>query len=175
MRKMLPLTENKMRARPTRWKCRYSKVSSGFTLIELMIVVVILAIIASIAMPSYAAYVRKAEQAQLEQEILKVAQHLERHKSKNFSYRAFDPAFIYGVTSPMNAITFKSYTIQIHDQATGKLLNSGDTDVRGLSWAIKATTADNLKYNYLMTSTNVKCKSKSSISGYSACSGGEGW
>ena len=41
----------------------------GFTLIELMVVVVIVAIFAAIAIPSYQNYVRRAEASQVQQEI----------------------------------------------------------------------------------------------------------
>ena len=68
-------------------------LKNGFTLIELMVVVVILAIIAAIALPSYSAYTRKAAVSQAEQEVQKIAEQLERHKSRNFSYKGFDPGY----------------------------------------------------------------------------------
>lgn len=64
-------------------------VQRGFTLIELMIVVVIVAIFAAIAIPSYQAYTRKAIAAKAQQEIQLLAEQLERHKGKNFSYLKF--------------------------------------------------------------------------------------
>lgn len=148
---------------------------NGFTLIELMVVVVILAIIAAIALPSYAAYTRKAAVSQAEQEIQKIAEHLERHKSRNFSYKGFDPGYIYGQSSPMVSVSVKNYTLTIRDLDSQKLLTSTDGDMRGQGWAIKAETTDNQNYNLLMTSTGIRCKSKSSISGYQACSGNETW
>ena len=69
---------------------------SGFTLIELMVVIVIITIFAVIAIPSYQQYARKADASAAEQEIQKVAEQLERFKSKNFTYRCFDPKYIYG-------------------------------------------------------------------------------
>ena len=51
--------------------------SSGFTLIELMVVVVIIAILAAIAIPSYQSYIRKNLTAQVQQEMLKLADQLE--------------------------------------------------------------------------------------------------
>lgn len=148
---------------------------NGFTLIELMVVVVILAIIAAIALPSYAAYIRKAAVSQAEQEIQKIAEQLERHKSRNFSYKGFDPGYIYGQSSPMVSVSVKNYTLTIRDLDSQKLLTSTDGDMRGQGWAIKAETTDNQNYNLLMTSTGIRCKSKSSISGYQACSGNETW
>jgi len=148
---------------------------NGFTLIELMVVVVILAIIAAIALPSYAAYTRKAAVSQAEQEIQKIAEQLERHKSRNFSYKGFDPGYIYGQSSPMVSVSVKNYTLTIRDLDSQKLLTSTDGDMRGQGWAIKAETTDNQNYNLLMTSTGIRCKSKSSISGYQACSGNETW
>ena len=60
-------------------------VQRGFTLIELMIVVVIVAIFAAIAIPSYQAYTRKAIAATAQQDIQLLEEQLERHKGKNFS------------------------------------------------------------------------------------------
>ena len=57
--------------------------SSGFTLIELMVVVVIVAIFAAIAIPSYQEYVRRAVASQAQQEIQRLATLLDRHKARN--------------------------------------------------------------------------------------------
>ena len=63
------------------------KKRSGFTLIELMIVLVVIAVFAAIAVPSYQAYIQKKDLALAKQEALKMASELERFKNKNFSYK----------------------------------------------------------------------------------------
>jgi type IV pilus assembly protein PilE len=60
-----------------------------------MIVVVIVAVLAAIALPSYQLYIRKGNLAQAQQEMQKLAEQLERHKAKNFSYKGFDAAYLY--------------------------------------------------------------------------------
>lgn len=58
----------------------------GFTLIEVMIVVVIIGILASIAYPSYREYVLKGNRAEGKAKVLQVLQAQERHYSQNMTY-----------------------------------------------------------------------------------------
>ena len=132
------------------------KKSQGFTLIELMVVVVIVAILAAIALPAYQQYVRRGDLSIAKQESLRIEGELERFKSKNFSYKGFDPTFIY---STYNKTTGKLYIPVGSTSANAKyLLTLIDLDskqplsvekdqdgkettdsqsVRGLNWAMK--------------------------------------
>ena len=58
----------------------------GFTLIELMIVVVVIAILAAIAIPAYGNYVRQAHRADAQAEMLQFAQAMERCFTRHRSY-----------------------------------------------------------------------------------------
>lgn len=143
----------------------------GFTLIELMIVIVIVAIFVTIAIPSYLNYTRRADAALAQQEMQKIAEQLERHKSRNFSYRGFDPNFIYGVTGAMNSVTLPrgatgsgiKYTITIRDgDDPTKLLTdtTASPAIRARRWVIMAESTDIKNYSYLLSSTGVHCKNK---------------
>ena len=159
--------------------------SKGFTLIELMVVVVIVAIFTAIAIPSYQQYARRADASMVQQEMQKIAEQLERHKAKNFTYRGFDPAYIYGATGPMTSFilpqgatgTAIKYTITIRDaDDSTKLLTAVDGSsppkptVRGRNWAMKAETSDVKNYNFLMTSSGMKCKNKTKANvSYTGC------
>ncbi|WP_168382365.1 type IV pilin protein [Acinetobacter indicus] len=72
-----------------------NKSNLGFTLIELMVVVVIVALLAAIALPSYQLYIQRSHLAQAQQEMQKLAEQLERHKAKNFSYKGFEASYLY--------------------------------------------------------------------------------
>lgn len=63
--------------------------SSGFTLIELMVVVAIVAILVSIALPSYQDSVRKGRRGQAKADLVDVAQQAERYRTVNNSYTGF--------------------------------------------------------------------------------------
>jgi type IV pilus assembly protein PilE len=63
---------------------------SGFTLIELMIVVAIVAILAAIAYPSYQEHVRKTRRAQARVDLTETVQLLERYHSARNTYKDFD-------------------------------------------------------------------------------------
>ena len=67
------------------------QVSRGFTLIELMIVIVIIAILAAIAYPTYSAQVRKTARKEAAGLMLDVAGRLERIRSQKFAYEVIVP------------------------------------------------------------------------------------
>src|SRR5690348_6911099 len=59
---------------------------SGFTLIELMIVVSIVAILASIAFPAYSSFVRQTNRSDATKTMQLAAQSMERCYSRRFTY-----------------------------------------------------------------------------------------
>jgi len=59
---------------------------NGFTLVELMIAVAIVGILAAIAIPSYSAYVRRANRSDATRTMSFLSQALERCYSQNFRY-----------------------------------------------------------------------------------------
>lgn len=154
------------------------KKNDGITLIELMVVLIIIAIIAAIAIPSYQAYVRRALAAQMQQEMQRISVLLERHKARNFSYKGFDLS-TQGVVAP------RTYSFDLKDATTtttaakgsgnGKLLSA--TDASGRSWVLYGITSDAQNYNFLMTSTGLRCKNKTKANVvYTGCGvGSEPW
>jgi type IV pilus assembly protein PilE len=58
----------------------------GFTLIELMIVVVVIGILAAIALPGYMEYVRKSRRAEAITSLNQIAQAQERWRANNVQY-----------------------------------------------------------------------------------------
>lgn len=168
----------------------------GFTLIELMIVVVIIAILAAIALPSYQQYVRQSSTAQAQQEMQKLAEQLERHKGRNFTFKGFDASYLYRdhtdtviaafnapnqtLTLPVNATgSAIKYTLFIKDGSDASappLLTA--TTATGQGWAIKAVSSDVLNHSLLMTSAGMRCKNKTVANiSYSDCGsvGNESW
>ncbi len=66
----------------------YHRAQRGFTLIELMAVIVIIAILTMIALPSYRESVMRARRAEAKELILSLAQAQERYYSANAKYAA---------------------------------------------------------------------------------------
>jgi type IV pilus assembly protein PilE len=62
------------------------KIAQGFTLLELMIVVVIVAMLAAIAIPSYSQYVIRANRSDAQDKLSEVAFEQERFANRNRRY-----------------------------------------------------------------------------------------
>ena len=67
-------------------KIRIGNRNYGFTVIELMIVVMIVAILVAIAYPSYIQYVRKSKRGEAQQLLLNWSINQEIYRSSNTSY-----------------------------------------------------------------------------------------
>ena len=66
------------------------KRERGFTLLELMIVVVVIAIIAAIALPSFKEAIRKSHRAEAHQALNDFALRQEKYRSNNATYGTCD-------------------------------------------------------------------------------------
>lgn len=63
------------------------KQMKGFSLIELMIVVIIIGILATFAIPSYMKYKVRVNRVEMQTEMMKLAQDLQRYKVANKTYK----------------------------------------------------------------------------------------
>lgn len=148
----------------------------GFTLIELMVVLIVIAIFAAIAIPSYQQYMRKRDLAVAQQVSLRIASELERFRSKNFSYKGFNPDYLYSDYDSDNGelylpegsdSTNAKYLLTLVDGTTQTPLSIELDDdgnetissesVTGLNWSMKAIPLNTEYDAILLTSIGVRC------------------
>ena len=109
----------------------FSKQVKGFTIIELMIVILIVAILVALAYPSYINYVRKAKRGEAQQLLLNWSINQEIWRSNNATYNgeADDTAAGYIIpahenyTFAVSNVTGTTYTLSAsaqNDQANDK-------------------------------------------------------
>jgi len=128
--------------------------AQGFTLLELMAVLVIVSILTAIALPAYARYVRNAQRTAVEAQMLKLAGDLERWRGKTLSYAGFTPENGYQtiannipntvILTPKNAIATKfAYQIVLVDSCRTTSLITPTTGCSGLGWVMIARPFSN--------------------------------
>ncbi|MGE0014154.1 MAG: type IV pilin protein [Azoarcus sp.] len=122
--------------------------ASGFTLIELMIVVAIVGILAAIAYPSYQESVRRSNRAECKGVIVNLANVLERRFSASSSYAGGMPAgfgqcpadggaarYTLAVNVPADGLSFTITATRAGAQATDRCgdLTLTNTALRGIA------------------------------------------
>jgi len=136
---------------------RYKNKQSGFTLIELMIVVAIMAILAAIATPSYLSHIAKSRRADVQGALLSFANAMERHYTTNGTYEGAAAGgadtgtpTIFSTTSPTDGSTvYYNLTISAADassytlQATAVGAQAGDGNLQYTSTGVKRWDRDN--------------------------------
>jgi type IV pilus assembly protein PilE len=110
------------------------KKTRGFTLVELMVVVVILGILLAIAVPSYGDYMRKAARAQAKSVVLDLAQIEERYFTNNTTYLAVGAGSV-SLPAGWQNYSGSEYASRKYDVTVA----AGATGVIGTSFTITAT------------------------------------
>lgn len=166
------------------------KQQVGFTLIELMIVIMIVAILAAIAVPSYRQFVVRNAESQVQARMQELDIELNRWRASALTYKGFTPkkvasngdvSYAYDETDNKTIYVPKGsdstnfhYKITLVDATTGNTLAPASTgySTAGSSWRMFAEPSSNYStaHKILISSAGLRCKTKNNDSSITVAS-----
>lgn len=106
------------------------KNKAGFSLVELLVVLVIIGVLAAVAWPGYVKYSEKTRRVDAERALMELRQAMERGYSTNYSYATTagnvtipDTVTGYTISIVPAALTASTYTLQAQPVASGPQAN----------------------------------------------------
>ena len=167
-----------------------SKQHSGFTLIELMIVIMIVAVLAAIAVPSYRQFVVRNAESQVQARMQELDIELNRWRASALTYKGFTPkkvasngdvSYAYDETDNKTIYVPKGsdstnfhYKITLVDASTGSTLApaSAGYSTAGSTWRMFAEPNSNYStaHKIILNSAGLRCKTKNNDSSITVAS-----
>ena len=130
-----------------------STVSRGFTIIELLVVIVIIGILVAITAVSYNGITKSAKESALKSELKRISTSLELHKAKNGTYPTSLATAIPPIANPTNA----NITYAPLNNGTSYSLTATDTSNPSISLVQTPTTAAQSASSPIQTVTKANC------------------
>lgn len=166
------------------------KQQVGFTLIELMIVIMIVAILAAIAVPSYRQFVVRNAESQVQARMQELDIELNRWRASALTYKGFTPkkvasngdvSYAYDETDNKTIYVPKGsnstnfhYKITLVDASTGSTLApaSAGYSTAGSTWRMFAEPNSNYStaHKIILNSAGLRCKTKNNDSSITVAS-----
>lgn len=103
-----------------RWMRKMLKSEAGFTLVELLIVLMVLGILATIAIPRFRDMSGKANQVKMKSELKQVQTAMELYYAENNVYPANQVAFDGAIADLLESADLSDYTLAYTNDAANK-------------------------------------------------------